>query len=102
MEIKEYEELILSELKKIVENIVEENLILTISAKSRAGAEISDFLEKKFVDKTLNHPHFKDSKFSPDGETKNPWDALTYFEKNGHRELIWIDFKAVKTTAKGK
>jgi hypothetical protein len=101
MEIIEYEELILRELKKVVENIVEENLFLPISAKSRAGAEISDFLEKKFADKTINHPYFKDSKFSPEGKTKNPWDALSYFEKDNHRELIWIDFKAVKTTSKG-
>ncbi len=101
MDIKAFEDLILSELKKVTEKIISKNPKPNISAKSRAGAEISSLLEEEFVKETANHTFFKDSKASPDGETKNPWDALTYFEYKNHKELIWIDFKAVKKSSKG-
>ncbi len=101
MEIKAFEDLILSELKRVIEEIIYKNPKPNISAKSRAGAEISTLLEEEFVKETANHIFFKDSKASPVGETKNPWDALTYFEYKSHRELIWIDFKAVKKSSKG-
>lgn len=38
-------------------------------------------------------------KFAFEGATKNPWDAMTYFCIDGHEELIWIDFKAVKVSS---
>lgn len=100
MDIQEYEVFILNELKKVTEKILSNNPEPNISAKSRAGAEISSLLEEQFVNETASHPYFKDSLASPDGETKNPWDALTYFEYKGHREIIWIDFKAVKVSSK--
>ncbi len=99
MDINEFETLILSELKAVVSEILIKNPTPNISAKSRAGAEISSLLEEQFVIETTNHKYFKKSISSPDGATKNPWDALTFFCVNNHEELIWIDFKAVKVSS---
>lgn len=99
MEIKDFETKILSELKTVVETILSKNLEPKISAKSRAGAEISSLLEEQFVIETSNHQYFNKSVASPAGATKNPWDAMTYFSLNGHEELMWIDFKAVKISS---
>lgn len=99
MEIRKFEKLILSELKSVTESILNKNPNPAISAKARAGAEISDLLEKQFVKETKNHKYFKNSQYSPEGATKNPWDAMTYFCLNKHKELIWIDFKAVKVSS---
>lgn len=99
MDIKAFENKILSELKSVVEAILGKNPAPSISAKSRAGAEISSLLEEQFVRETTNHEFFKKSVASPSGATKNPWDAMTYFCINGHEELIWIDFKAVKVSS---
>ena len=54
MNIKNFEKLILIEIDKIVLKIIHDFSILNISAKSRSGAEISDFLEDKFVEYTRN------------------------------------------------
>ncbi|MFN8268316.1 MAG: hypothetical protein U0T31_09945 [Chitinophagales bacterium] len=99
MDIKEFESKILTELKSVVETILIKNPEPNISAKSRAGAEISSLLEEQFVIETANHQFLKKSVASPAGATKNPWDAMTYFSLNGHEELIWIDFKAVKISS---
>ena len=99
MDIKNFETLILSELKAVTKRIIELNPSPHISAKSRAGAEISALLEKEFVKLTHSHQYLKKSEASPAGATKNPWDAKTYFSHNGHEELIWIDFKAVKVSS---
>lgn len=99
MDIKDFETKILSELKAVVEATLGKNQEPNISAKSRAGAEISSLLEEQFVTETANHQYFKKSVASPAGATKNPWDAMTYFNINGHEELIWIDFKAVKISS---
>jgi hypothetical protein len=99
MNINDFENLILTELKSVTEKILAEHPDPNISAKARAGAEISDLLEKQFVVKTQEHQYFKRSQSSPEGATKNPWDAMTYFCINGHEELIWIDFKAVKVSS---
>ena len=99
MNINDFENLILTELKSVTEKILAKNLTPNISAKARAGAEISDLLEKQFVIETHKHKYFKKSQSSPEGATKNPWDAMTYFCLNGHEELIWIDFKAVKVSS---
>ena len=48
---------------------------------------------------TKNHTYFNKSQYSPEGATKNPWDAMTYFCIKGHEELVWIDFKAVKVSS---
>jgi len=97
MEIKEYEELIKTEISKVILKIFNEKPTLPIAVKrgERVGDGISKYLETKFVEFTEEHPYFKESESSPNGKTKNPWDAQTYFEINEHKELIWIDFKAV-------
>lgn len=99
MTIKEFEELILKKLKIVVDEIITENLELPISAKSRAGAEISDWLEERFVEHTKNNDFFKNSEAAPKGSTKNPWDTRTEFVLEGHKEEVWIDFKAFKITS---
>lgn len=99
MTIKEFEELVLEKLKIVVDQVITENLELPISAKSRAGAEISDWLEEKFVEYTINDDFFEGSEGAPKGSTKNPWDARTEFVLDGHKEEIWIDFKAFKITS---
>jgi hypothetical protein len=96
MEIKKFEDLVKSEITSVIESIVKANSHLNISAKSRAGAEISDWLENKFVEATKNHPYLKKSEGSPKGKTKNPWDARTFFSLKDTEEEIWIDFKAFK------
>lgn len=99
MDIQAFETLILSELKTVTEEILKNNPQPKISAKSRAGAEISSLLEEEFVKYTANHDYFKKSLAAPGGATKNPWDAMTHFSVKGHEEIIWIDFKAVKVSS---
>ena len=99
MRIKEFESLILEKLKLVVDKIISDNLKLPISAKSRAGAEISDWIEEKFVEHTENSKFFNDSESAPKGSTKNPWDARTQFIFKSNNEEIWIDFKAFKITS---
>lgn len=97
MEIKDFEQLITDNLDELVTGIISANPILTIAVKrgERVGDGISKFLENKFVETTQQHKYFKDSLASPIGKSKNPFDVQTVFELNGHRELIWIDFKAI-------
>lgn len=100
MDIKNFENLIISETDKVILRIINDFQELNISAKSRAGAEISDFLEDKFVEYVKSNKYFKESEKSPKGATKNPWDVKTVFCLNNLREIIWIDFKALKTSGK--
>jgi hypothetical protein len=99
MTIKQFEDLIINELTKVVDSIIKANLTLNISAKSRAGAEISDWLEEKFVELTKKHKYFHNSEAAPKGSTKNPWDARTKFKIDKVEEELWIDFKAFKITS---
>lgn len=97
MDIKEYEALITSQLDELVVNIINANPKLSIAVKKgeRVGDGISKYLESKFVEFTKEHKYFRDSVASPEGKTKNPFDVQTFFEINNHRELLWIDFKAI-------
>lgn len=97
MDIKEYETLITTQLDELVGSIITANPKLKIAVKKgeRVGDGISKFLENKFVEFTQNHNYFKESLASPEGKTKNPFDVQTVFELNGHKELLWLDFKAV-------
>jgi hypothetical protein len=97
MEIKDFENLIKAEISAVLLKILEDIPTLPIDVRQgeRVGDAISKFLETKFVEYTEAHLYFKDSKSSPTGKTKNPWDAQTYVEIGEHRELLWIDFKAV-------
>lgn len=99
MEIRVFEKLILSELKTVIERIISKNQEPNISAKSRAGAEISSLLEEHFVLETAKHQYFSKTLASPAGATKNPWDAITHFCIKGHEEVLWVDFKAVKVSS---
>jgi hypothetical protein len=99
MEIKTFENLVLQKLKEIIDKIIIDKKELQISAKARAGAEISDWMEEKFVEYTKNNSYFEDSESAPKGSTKNPWDARTKFKLNNLKEEIWIDFKAFKITS---
>jgi hypothetical protein len=97
MDIKTYEELIIAQLNDVVEQIINSSPKLAIAVKKgeRVGDGISKYLENKFVDFTKTHQYFRDSLASPEGKTKNPFDVQTFFEINNHRELLWIDFKAI-------
>lgn len=97
MEIQKFENLITDNLDEIVTQIIHANPILTIAVKrgERVGDGISKYLENKFVEFTQQHKYFKESIASPVGKTKNPFDVQTIFEFKGHKELIWIDFKAI-------
>lgn len=97
MDIQAYETLITTQIDELVGNIINTNPKLNIAVKKgeRVGDGISKFLENKFVEFTQNNQYFKESLASPEGKTKNPFDVETIFEINGHKELIWIDFKAV-------
>ncbi len=99
MNIKAFENLILEKLKEVIDKIIQDNSKLPISAKARAGAEISDWIEEEFVEHTQNHTYFRGSESAPKGSTKNPWDARTFFKLNDLNEEIWIDFKAFKITS---
>jgi hypothetical protein len=97
MEIRKYEELIITQLNHVVEQIVQKNPSLAIAVKKgeRVGDGISKYLEKQFVEFTREHKYFKNAIASPEGKTKNPFDVETFFEINNHKELLWIDFKAI-------
>lgn len=96
MTLQNFENLILSELTQVVESIIEKTPSLPIAVKKgeRQGDAISKFLEDAFVNATQTHTYFNDSKASPIGQTKNPYDVETRFRYKHHNELIWIDFKA--------
>jgi len=90
-----------NELKKSV-LIIFEDIIkdmdgkINLRAQSRAGAEISDILEKKFV-KYANknyYPNIYNPEFSPEGATKNPYDIKFNYKLGQYNELIWGDIKA--------
>lgn len=104
MEIKDMENLMKMDIEAIYEQILKEhNYILPISAKSRSGAEISDYLEDLFVDyfKTHNHNRIYNAKGSPKGATKNPYDFCFNYRCKEFKEfddLIWADIKATKHT----
>jgi hypothetical protein len=99
MDIKSFEDKINRDIVNIVESIIRDNIILPIQANARAGAEISDFLEKKFVDYANKYSFLKNSEYSPKGATKNPWDAKTTYIYGEIEEVIWIDFKALKVSS---
>ena len=76
------------------------DFVLPISARSRSGAEISDYLEDSFVEYILNnsHPRIYNPKGAPKGATKNPYDfCFNYKTKDeSFDDLIWGDIKATK------
>ena len=101
MDFKKYEEQLCKSIEKEVDKIIKSKLHLNIRARSRAGAEISDYLEEQFVLAVNNNndPYLSDGVQAPRGSTKNPFDAMCFFDFMGRKEVIWIDFKAFKTTS---
>ncbi|MGB0523437.1 MAG: hypothetical protein ACPGJS_10785 [Flammeovirgaceae bacterium] len=97
MEIKKYEDDLITALEKVVNEVIDENPKLSIAVKKgeRVGDAISKFFEDNFVAKTKTHTYFSNSEASPIGKTKNPWDARTQYTIQGFTQDIWIDFKAV-------
>ncbi len=92
-------------MKEDIESIFTEILkahdyILPISARSRSGAEISDYLEDSFVEYVLQTKPARvyNPKGAPKGATKNPYDfCFNYKSDDGlFDDLIWGDIKATK------
>lgn len=105
MDDRNLELLIKADIELIFHNILKKhNYILPISAKSRSGAEISNYLEDNFVEYLTQNPHKKiyNPLGSPKGATKNPFDFCFNYKDNntGFDDLIWGDIKASKKTYK--
>lgn len=101
MDDKELEQLMKQDIETIFTNILlEHNYIFPISAKSRAGAEISDYLEDYFVNylSINSHSRIYNPLSSPKGKTKNPFDFCFNYKNEtlGFDDLIWGDIKATK------
>ena len=98
---KELELLIKQDIESIFTNILEQyDYIFPISAKSRSGAEISDYLEDNFIKYFTHHTHERIYKpqIAPKGATKSPFDFCFHYkcEDIGFDDLIWGDIKATK------
>lgn len=105
MNIKEFEAMIKKDIEDIFTKIlIEHNYILPISAKSRSGAEISDYLEDCFVEYIKKNPHERiyDAEGSPKEKTKNPYDFCFNYKckELNFDDLIWGDLKATKSSYK--
>ncbi len=95
------ENLIKQDIESIFTQIlIKHNYIFPISAKSRSGAEISDYLEDGFVEYITQNPHERiyNPKGAPKGATKNPYDFCFNYKhsESGFDDLIWGDIKATK------
>lgn len=100
MDFKIYEEQLCKSIEQVVDKIIQMKLHLNISAKARAGAEISDYLEEQFVLSVNNGSGYLTDAFqAPRGATKNPFDAKCLFNFMERQEVIWIDFKAFKISS---
>ncbi|MEB3343313.1 hypothetical protein [Okeania sp.] len=101
MKWQEKEDIIINFIDTIFQQIISENSTLPIRAVSRAGAEISDVLEDKFVDIAQQQEKIIEVAGSPKGATKNPYDIYFIYEFNKQeQELIWIDIKATNAVYK--
>lgn len=97
MPLRCFEEKMRLEIDGLVSAIVAAAGVLPIRAKSRAGAEISDWLEDRFVEAAKGSNLLVDAEAAPKGKTMHPWDARAFFTLAG-REEVWIDFKAIKVS----
>lgn len=107
MDIKRFEETLKNDIEKVFEDILQKlGYVVDIRANARAGAEISDFLEDKFVEyfNINSHERIYNPKSAPKDKTKNPWDIkFNYKYKDPDTgevidELVWGDIKATKNT----
>ena len=98
---QEFETLMKKDIESVFNSILEKhNYIFPISAKSRSGAEISDYLEDGFLEYLEKNPPKKiyNPQGSPKGATKNPFDFCFNYKDEvlGFDDLIWGDIKATK------
>jgi len=103
MTTRQLEEMIKSDIENIFQNILQEhNYVFPISAKSRSGAEINDYLEDGFAEYVNKNPHKRiyNVKCSPKGVTKNPYDFCFNYrcDEIDFDDLIWGDIKATKSS----
>lgn len=101
MDERKLEQLMKQDIEAIFTNIIKEhNYIFPISAKSRSGAEISDYLEDGFVEYLTRNTHSRiyNPQGAPKGSTKNPFDFCFNYrcEDIGFDDLIWGDIKTTK------
>ena len=103
MQEKEIENAIKQDIEEVFSRIIaDHNFTLPITANSRSGAEISDFLEDafvSFVNKNKLHSIYN-PKGAPKGATKNPYDFCFNYklEEFNFDDLIWGDIKASKVS----
>lgn len=105
MNVKQFEMLMKDDIETIFNSILKKhNYLLNISARSRSGAEISDYLEDSFIEFLKQSPHERiyNPKGSPKGFTKNPYDFRFNYKCSDFNfdDLIWGDIKATKKTYK--
>lgn len=101
--IRDIENLIKTDIKDIMEEILKKlNYTVPIPSNSRAGAEISDYLEDAIVEhlKFNQHFHITDIKGAPKGKTKNPYDFRFNYCMGSFNDLIWADIKATNVVYK--
>lgn len=101
MDEQKLELLMKEDIESVFTSILKEhNYIFPISAKSRIGAEISDYLEDGFVEYLNRNAHNRiyNPKGAPKGATKNPYDFCFHYKNESLRfdDLIWGDIKATK------
>lgn len=99
--LKEYEQKMVEIIDEIFDNIITTQPFLNIRAKSRAGSEISEYLETEFLEYVhANNPVLvSEPEKSPKGATKHPFDARFVFDYQNRKEEVWIDIKAFKVSS---
>ena len=77
MDVRKMENQMKQNIKDVFSEILDNfHYVLDISAKSRSGAEISDYLEDAFIEyfKTNKHDRISDVESAPKVQTKSPYD----------------------------
>ncbi|PQP79281.1 hypothetical protein C6B38_01765 [Spiroplasma sp. ChiS] len=95
MNIREFEEKISISVDEIINKIINDNKKPNIIGKGRLGAQISDFLEDKFIEYSKSNVNIINVIGAPKENTKSSFDVKFNFKYKGITELIWIDFKAI-------
>ncbi len=80
MKWQEKEDIVIDFINTIFQQIISENTTLPIKAFSRAGAEISDVLEDKFVEIAQQQEKMIEVAGAPKNAAKNLWDIELIYE----------------------